>query len=193
MRSFQDKGRYTGDESTLPHRDHPEGAVPFKEPEDMKKLSVFLNVASIGLCLLTFAVFFLRADGIRSFNPFGAILGVAMLVPHEFLHAVCFPGDVYMYQNLRQGMLFVVSPDDLTKGQFIWMSLCPNVVFGFVPFLLFLIWPHLTLLGTLGAIAIPCGVGDYMNAWNGATQMPRGALTYLSGMHSYWYLPKDAQ
>ena len=36
------------------------------------------------------------------------------------------------------------------------------------------------------------GVGDYMNAWNGATQMPRGALTYLSGMHSYWYLPKDA-
>jgi len=191
MKSFQYKGRYSGDESTLPHREHPEGAVPFKEPGDMKKLSLRMNIASIGLLAVTLALLFLRG-GFRSYNVFGGCAAILMLVPHEFLHAVCFPGDVYLYQNLRQGMLFVVSPDDLTKTRFIFMSLCPNIVFGFIPFLLFLIRPDFTFLGTLGAIAIPCGAGDYLNVWNALTQMPKGSLTYLSGMHSYWYLPKNA-
>ena len=37
---FHNAGKYNGDESSLPQREHPEGFVPFKEAQDMKKLSI---------------------------------------------------------------------------------------------------------------------------------------------------------
>ena len=34
------------------------------------------------------------------------------------------------------------------------------------------------------------GAADYLNVINALTQMPKGSLTYLYGMHSYWYIPE---
>jgi len=34
------------------------------------------------------------------------------------------------------------------------------------------------------------GVGDYVNVFNAAWQMPKNSITQLSGFHSYWYLPE---
>ena len=70
------------------------------------------------------------------------------------------------------------------------MSLAPNIVFGFIPLILFFIFPSVPFLGVFGAISIGCGAGDYMNVINALTQMPKGALTYLYGFHSYWYMPQ---
>lgn len=87
-------------------------------------------------------------------------------------------------------MLFVAGPEDMTKTRFIMMSLAPNIVFGFIPFILFLIFPKAIILGVFGAISIGCGAADYLNVINALTQMPKGALTYLYGTHSYWYIPE---
>ena len=111
------------------------------------------------------------------------------MFPHEILHALCFKEDAYIYNNLKKGMLCVVGPEDMTKSRFILMALLPNVVFGFIPFVIFLIFPSFLILGSLGAIAIAEGVGDYMNVFNALTQMPKGAKTYLYKFHSFWYLP----
>jgi hypothetical protein len=46
------------------------------------------------------------------------------------------------------------------------------------------------VLGGLGALAIGAGAGDYFNVYNALTQMPRGARTYMCGMHSFWYIPE---
>ena len=96
-----------------------------------------------------------------------------------------------MYENLKQGMLFVVGPGTFSKAGFIFMSMLPNLVFGFIPFFLFLINPSWTLLGTLGAMAISAGTGDYYNVWNALTQMPKGSRTYLHGTNSFWYMPQE--
>ena len=88
-------------------------------------------------------------------------------------------------------MLFVVGTEDMSKARFIALGLCPNICFGFIPFILYLIWPDLTVLGFWGAMAIASGAGDYYNAYNCATQVPANGLTYMSGMHSYWYVPKE--
>ena len=112
------------------------------------------------------------------------------MVPHELLHALCFREDVYMYHNLKQGMLFVVGPEDMSKGHFVFMSMLPNIVFGFIPFTLFLVKPELRLLGIFGFLSIASGAGDYLNVYNALTQMPKGSRTYLHGFHSYWYLPE---
>jgi len=189
MKAFHYKGKYDGNEDSLPQREHPEGSVPFKEMDNMKTLSLVMNVVgSVIAIILIIAVGFISGE--NPFNMIGILAFVVTMVPHEFLHGICFKGDVYMYQNLLQGMLFVVSPDDISKGRFIFMSMLPNIVFGFIPFILFLIHPSWVALGCMGALAISGGVGDYYNVFNAATQVPKGAMTYLSGMHSYWYMPK---
>ena len=109
------------------------------------------------------------------------------------MHAICFKEDAYIYTNLKDGMLFVVGPETMTKGRFIFMSLLPNIVFAFIPFTVFLIFPKLTVLGTFGAISLISGVGDYYNVVNALRQMPRGARTYLYGFNSYWYMPQNEE
>ena len=110
--------------------------------------------------------------------------------PHELLHAVCFREDVYLYTNWKQGMLFVLGPETMSKGRFIFMSLLPNLVFGVIPYILGMLFPKLVFAAALGVLATSMGAGDYYNVFNAATQMPKGSRTYLYKFHSYWYLPK---
>ena len=186
------KGKYTC-EADLPVRVHPQGYVPFREAEDMRKLAVQLSVASIPL--LVVAVIGVVLRGMPYFKEsvlqlsLGMMLPVLCLFPHELLHAICFRGEVELWTNLKMGMLFVVGTEDLSKGRFVFMSLLPNLVFGILPYVLFLLRPQWVLLGVLGAINIPMGVGDYYNVYNCLTQVPKDACVYLSGMHSYWYMP----
>lgn len=189
MKSFKYMGKYESEES-LYHRDHPENYVPFKEPSDMKKLAVIANGIAIGIMVVTFALYFLRLRSIE-FNVLGIICSLLFAVPHEFIHGIFMAGNVFMYQNLKQGMLFVLCDGDMTKGRFVLVSLAPNIVFGFIPFILFMINPSWIFLGTLGALSIPMGAGDYINVYSALTQMPKGALTYLSGIHSYWYIKEE--
>ncbi|MBR3264716.1 MAG: DUF3267 domain-containing protein [Erysipelotrichaceae bacterium] len=189
MTEFHFAGRYNGDPTSLPSHEPVEGAVIFKEAEDQNKLAIIMNSIAILIAVVTFGIYFYR--GRCPLNMAGIILSLVALVPHEFLHAICFEGKVYMYENLRKGMLFVTGPGSFSKAGFIFMSMLPNLVFGFIPFIIFLIDPAQTLLGSLGAISIPSGAGDYYNAFNALTQMPKGSRTYLYNFRSYWYMPKE--
>lgn len=189
-------GKYSGNENDIPHGEHRPGAVMFKEP-DMKKLAILMNIAAFAISIILFVIVLAvwdRPDAGKSGYSWslciGALLTVFALFPHEIIHALCFKGDVYLYTNLKQGMLFVAGPEDMTKTRFIMMSLAPNIVFGFIPFILFLIFPKAIILGVFGAISIGCGAADYLNVINALTQIPKGALTYLYGTHSYWYIPE---
>lgn len=190
-------GKYSGNENDIPHGEHRPGAVMFREP-DMKKLALLMNIAAFVISLIFLATVLAVWDrpdetavtGYSWSFCFGALLTLLALFPHEIIHALCFKGDVYLFTNLKQGMLFVVGPEDMTKARFVMMSLAPNIVFGFLPLVLFFIFPKLIILGVFGAISIGCGAADYLNVFNALTQMPKGSLTYLYGMHSYWYIPE---
>jgi len=184
------KGKFDLNPDSLPHGEHQPGAVPFKEVEDSRTLGLVANGVAIGIIVVLYIGIYLRG-GTLGGSLWGALLAIASMFPHEFLHAVCFKEDVYLYTNLKQGMLFVVGPETMSKGRFIFMSLLPNMVFGFIPYLLFMFFPSLTALGVMGALAIGMGAGDYYNVFNAATQMPKGARTYLHGFHSYWYIPEN--
>ena len=189
MVKFHFAGRYNDDPESLITHPHEPGYVPFKEAPDMKKLSLIVNGLALVIGVITIMTYMLI--GRKPLEIWGWVLFLATLIPHEFLHALCFKDDVYMYENLKRGMLFVVGPGTFTKGEFVFMSMLPNLVFGFIPFLIFLIDPSHTILGTLGAIAISAGAGDYYNVFNAVTQMPKGARTYLHGTSSYWYMPQE--
>lgn len=190
-------GKYSGDENTLPQREHPEGYQMFKEP-DSKKFMLIANGVSLGVTVLFLVIVgamsgkYLIAD-LEAGKPWliflGAILPSICIIPHELIHAICMKETVYMYSYFQAGAMFVLSLEDMTKTRFVLMSLAPNILFGFVPFLVALIFPQLYWLGLFGALSIGAGAGDYINVFNALTQVPKGAKIYSSGFHSYWYQP----
>ncbi len=187
------KGKYDLNPDNLPHGEHKEGAVKFKEAEDSKKLSIIANTVSVVIFVLLAVAAFFRAREHLSDNTIqlfaGYICYFLILFPHELLHAICFKKDVYLYTNLSQGMLFVIGPEDMSKSRFIFMSLLPNIVFGFIPYIIGMIFPKFIFLLLFGALSISSGAGDYYNVFNALTQMPKGARTYLYKFNSYWYMP----
>lgn len=98
---FHYAGKFNGDEKSLPQREHELGAVQFKEPEDMKKLSTIMAIMSGVVLALMYVIVCLRAAKFID-NAWGILAALLCLVPHEFLHAICFKKDVYMYTNLSQ-------------------------------------------------------------------------------------------
>ena len=189
------KGKYNLDPDTLPHGEHKEGAVKFKEAEDSKKMSLIANGIAMILMVLLLIPAYLRCRmylaGSECQIFISVLLSLVILFPHELLHAICFKEDVYLYTNWAQGMLFVVGPEVMTKARFVFMSLFPNLVFGLIPYVIGMIVPQMVGILFFGALALSMGAGDYYNVYNALTQMPKGAKTYLYKFNSYWYLPKD--
>lgn len=189
-------GKYNLDPDSLPHGEHRPGAVPYREAATSKQLALIANLLGGVLIVLFFIPVVLRSRGNLFFDwqtTAGLFCSILVLFPHELLHAVCFRQDVYLYTNLAQGMLFVLGPEDMSKSRFIWMSLLPNLVFGFIPYLIGICFPQMTFLSVFGAMNIGAGAGDYYNVWNTLTQVPNGALVYLYKFNSFWYLPEKAK
>ncbi len=183
-------GKYSGNPEDLPHREPEPGAVKFKEVEDVKTLGKIANLISIVLLVVTLGLLALRS-GHFHFSGIAIILSLLSLLPHELLHASCFKEDVYLYQDLRHGLLFVTGTERWSKGRFIFKSLLPSIVLGFIPFIIFMIHPEFELLGEFGALGIASAAGDFYNVYNAWTQVPEGGMVYMDREHTYWYMPEE--
>lgn len=196
------KGKYESEEQ-LPVGNLPDNAVKFKEPETPARLSLIASLFIIPVILiLGLAVFIkkqLGADIIyfELLNAGGMILALLMVFPHEFLHAVAFPKEaqVEVWYSIKNIMAFVVSTYPTSKSRFIFLSLLPSIVFGFIPLVAWIFMPAKlykisNIVFSFAGFSLMFGVGDFLNVFSAATQMPKGSTTQLSGFHSYWYLPK---
>ena len=186
------KGEYDLNPESLPHGEHQPNAVPFREAKDTKTLALMANIAG-GIIIVLLAIpAWIRCKEYFSILQMmlGCLASMLVLFPHELLHAVCFREDVYLYTNFKQGLLFVVGPETMSKSRFIWMSLLPNIIFGLIPYLIGMLFPKYLFFLVLGTMAVGAGAGDYYNVFHALTQMPKGARTYLYQFHSFWYLPE---
>ena len=156
-------GKYNGDENSLPKREHVANAVPFKEPS-MKQLSIITNVGCIITVILLAIPFVLLAKEYFPSNTLSlalaGIFGCLIIPVHELLHAICFKNDVYYYTNLKQGLVFVVGTESMSKTRFVIMSLLPNIILGFIPYVVFLFFPKMVFLGLFGLLCIGSGFGS---------------------------------
>lgn len=191
------KGKFDGNPDSIPSNEHRENAVKYKEFDNPDKLALVANLLSCVIAAITILSFVFRCNISKetilpvAFKLFiASVLSMLSLFPHELLHAVCFKDKVYLYTYWKKMMLFVTGPEDMTKGRFIFMSLLPNLIFGFIPYIIAMFNPSFVILGFFGALSISAGIGDYINVFNTLTQVPKGALVYLHGFNSYWYLPK---
>ena len=127
-------------------------------------------------------------------TPFGAVLAVAALLPHELLHALPFGRNatVELYAVPKYLTLFVTCTKPVTKSRFIFLTLLPALVLGWAPLLIWAFKPmYNDTVFTFAVFNILCSCGDYMNAFNAARQMPKGSIQQISGLNSYWYMPSQ--
>lgn len=187
------KGKFSGDIDELPQKEHPEGAQKFKEPQSPKKLALIANGIATVICVAFMAWVIIATKGIIPMSKYvvqellACVTSMLVIFPHELLHAVCFKDEVYLYTDFKRGMAFVMGLEVMSKSRFVILSLFPNLVFGVLPFVLWLIFPKIVFLGFFGALCLSQGAGDYMNVYNCLTQVPKGAKVYMSGYHSYWF------
>lgn len=182
------KGKYNLDPSSLPKRPHEKNAVKFKEPKDSKQLMIVANIVSIIIAIVFAIPMYFYFESFKLIDYLITfIIFLLCLLPHELLHAICFKEDVYLYTNLKQGMLFVVGPERMSKARFIFLSLLPNLILGLLPYAFGFIF-NIHLVTFVGYLNLICGSGDYINAYNALTQMPKNAKTYLYEFNSYWYI-----
>lgn len=195
------KGFFKNNEQ-LPKGELPANAVKFKEPDDMVSLSVvsslFLFPALFGVIIIAIFSYLLHGELYIGFTLIGTLAAVLCMIPHELLHAVCFgkKAEVELYVAPKQLSLFVVSAQPISKARFIFLSLLPNLVFGWIPLVVWAVLPHGGFgnhLFTFAIISIMFGAGDYMNSFNALRQMPKGSLQQISGFNSYWFMPEEKQ
>lgn len=186
------KSEYDGNPDHLPTNGIKEGSVKFKEIDDITKAGVLFNVIAAIIMIILIIILMIRYSFLTIIDSpafmIGAIGSLVVLFPHELLHALCFKEEVYLYTAWKKGMLFVLGLEPMTKKRFIFMSLLPNLVFGFIPYFLALTIPQLSFLGVFGALCIGMGAGDYYNVFNALTQMPKGSYAYMHKMNTYWYV-----
>jgi len=192
------KGIFKSNEQ-LPIGVLPENAVKFKEPKNMTETiiiaSIFVLPAMLGVMLFLFVSSLLHGDLEIHGTFIGLLLAMIFVVPHEYLHAICFGKEakVELFIAPKQIALFVISTQPITKGRFIFMSLFPNLAFGWLPLAVWMILPYNTVFSdhllTFSVLSILFGIGDYLNVFNAVRQMPKGSMQQLSGFNSYWFIP----
>lgn len=182
----------------------PDDAVKFKEADT--SLEMLIPGMSYGLIifivLIVIITSILRINGIDGGDTFefsfiAIVLVLLTLIPHEMLHAICYGNGtvVEIYNYLTHGGFITYTNTPISKRRFIFMSFLPNIVFGFIPFLIWAIFfkeaAFSNILLSFSTISIVTGIGDYINIKNALIQMPKGTMQQLSGFNSYWYYKEN--
>lgn len=199
------KGKYEN-EKQLPVVNLPSNAIRFKEPKTPAQLNLVASLFLIPVVFIVIGAIYLKKALGFEFNiglgniiyNWGALLAFSMILPHEFLHAIAFPkkSEVELWYSLENLMAFVFSTAPMTKTRFLYVSLLPNIIFGFLPLAAWIFMPsHLSSLSgillSFSVWSLCFGIGDFLNVFNTITQMPKNSITQLSGFHSYWYMPQE--
>lgn len=174
----------------------PKNAIAFREPKSFIMINVVSFLYIIPLILIIVWINHQR-EVYYPFNLTGILLSFLCIIPHEILHAVCFPKEdmKHIYYAPKYMLMFVLCNAAISKKRFIILSLLPNIVFGLLPYMAWLILPLNTsysqTLLSFSVLNLLAGAGDYMNVVNAMLQMPKNSIQILSGMHSYWCMPED--
>ena len=192
------KGKYKGIVEEFESSKSIKNATKYEEADSLEEMAKIITIPAnilqfILLVIVLIIVGFDNFEHTLFMLIISFLLSLLTMIPHELLHGICYKNKVYLYTNFKQLMLFVVGEDHMSKWKFIFMCMLPNIVFGFIPFIIFLINTKLVFLGMLGAMCISYGMGDYYNVWNTIMQVPTNGMVFSKGHNSYWYVDEKVK
>ena len=195
------KGKFKNVEQLKEAEELPERANKFEEPDSLGWFLLNASIFIIPIVFLLFVVVNFKSNingGVSVIadknHMYGVVFALIAIIPHELLHAVCFPkgSRVEVWYSLKNLAAFVYCSDPMTKKRFVFMSFFPNLVLGFIPMIIWIFTPvkyellNINLLYFAG-LNILSGMGDYLNMYNAIKQVPKNGTVQNSGFNSYWY------
>ena len=183
---------------TLPLWSLPDNAVRVREPESFQVITlvslVLIIPAMVLVAIITLFSYILHGDcASAGFSWVGLVLSFTAMIPHEFLHAACFgkDADVEIFFLPQSGNVAVTSGKAISKCRFIFMSLLPSLVLGWIPLLIWAILPYNVFSNALYTFSIITGAvhgaGDNFGVYNIIRQVPKGSMMQMSGNNPYWW------
>jgi len=172
-------------------------AVKMKMPKNMSEMMIKALPFLIPAFIIIFASMniktYINKQNIvnRQFIVIGAIIGFALLLVHEFLHAIVYPKDANTYIGIAKPITFVaLASYPLTKKRFIVMCLLPYIL-GIIPLIAFWISPanYTELNGILFGMACMGMASPYPDAYNVyqvIKQVPRNRKVQNYGDDTYY-------
>jgi len=191
------KGILTRNE-TLPLWSLPDNAIIVREPDNYQMITLvsllFIVPAALLVAIITLFSYILHGDYASvGFSWIGLVLAFAAMIPHEYLHAVCFGKDaeVEMFFLPQSANIAVTSSKAISKHRFILMSLLPSLVLGWIPLLIWAILPYTVFSNALFTFSVITGAvhgaGDNFGVYNIIRQVPKGSMMQMSGNNPYWF------
>lgn len=130
---------------------------------------------------------------------FVTVVLYSIFVPlHEYIHAIFLPRhsdkDIWIYQ-MQAALVYCNAP--MSRMRFIIMSAAPATILGFIPYAAWLLFAQVPSVMTsiywmlLSWSMVFGGIGDFYNVSNVWNQVPKGAMVFNYGMHTYWIEKKD--
>jgi len=191
------KGMLKKDEP-LPIWPLPENAVRVREPESFQKITLvsllfILPALALVAVITMFSCLLHGGHTSVGFSWLGLVASFLVMIPHEYLHAVCFGKGsiVEMYFLPQSGNMAVTSARAISKRRFIFMSLFPGLVLGWTPLLTWAMLPYNSLSHPLYTFAIITAAvqsaGDNFGVYNIIQQVPKGGMMQMSGNNPHWF------
>ena len=182
-------------------------AIMFEEPNNITGLFLrgFLLTSPLFALLIImsyikiqsanlFSYYFIK-ENISTIIIISSLISILTLFIHEILHALAFPfksvKELWIKPNEMAAFIYCNAP--VKKSKFIWMCLCPNVILGVFPYILWLIGVFdfnktLSLyILILSFLNLSIGIGDYYNVYLTIKQVPNNSYIQNYGFHSYWF------
>ena len=198
------KGIYKGKDCELDYLDeyreteHKPDAVKLPKRKKFLTLKAYL-LAPFVLTLFSLLYFWRYSIKIDIVNiyaftlillVFSLIQSIFLLPLHEVLHTVFNKKDSFIYFYPKKSYMFVANIEEKSKATKIAELLFPNIILGFLPFIIGMILPQLKLIGILGIAGIIPGTVDYMNTFFYLRHIPNGARIYSHKDDGiFWYKP----
>jgi len=197
MFNIKYRGKYIK-ESQLNKDKLPSNAVIFKEPNSITSALLLGSIISLPIMICMTIGLVLKIGSINNIK-LGVYIALPILVIilsllHEIIHGLCFPKEFEkeIWVKFNEGALFVYCNKQVSKKRFIWVCVSPNLILGFIPFLLFIIGVFdfnnniSNLVGLISWSMTLGGIGDYLNIYNAVKQVPKNAYVFNYGFHSFW-------
>ncbi|WP_028519633.1 metalloprotease family protein [Ruminococcus flavefaciens] len=180
-------GKYNNDPKSLPKGEMISGAHRIKKIDNLAVLTLVMTLISCVLGYL-FLILLVNTFGRELLSIAGvvaAMLAFVFMIPHEYIHAVCFKEESYIY--VGNGLLFAMSPEHMSKKRYLFMLMLPFLLLGALPLVAGLIF-HWSPPAIFGALSIITCTGDLYFAANALVQVPSRGKIYLYDMVNFWYV-----
>ncbi len=188
------------EEKNMPTTEIPKNAQELGGESDLKKIKVHALMYLFpiwilqGILIYTKTVIYPENEVSTKFQLISFVIILLTIIPHEFLHAICFPKNATVYLfTIKTGMA-VMCTEPITKRRFCVLLLLPCLVLGVIPLVVWLFLADSFLANVLynvGCGGIFVSIIDFYSLSIIRKEMPKGSYIISSGNNSYWYMPQS--